>query len=91
MLDLLEMPRYRCHKEVHALKIEEVIDPTYEGDESDGSRILRFEEYAYAPILVDGDYVNKHKPEAGGYYVVYEDGYASFSPAAPFESGYTRI
>ena len=27
----------------------------------------------------------------GGYYVVYEDGYKSFSPAGAFESGYTPL
>ena len=37
------------------------------------------------------DVVEKHNPEAGGYYVVYEDGYKSFSPAKAFEEGYTRI
>ena len=33
----------------------------------------------------------KHDPQAGGYYVVYADGYQSFSPAQAFEEGYTRI
>jgi len=33
----------------------------------------------------------KHKPEVGGYYVVYADGYKSFSPAQAFEEGYTRV
>lgn len=37
------------------------------------------------------EYVAKHKPEVGGYYVVYEDGYKSFSPAGAFESGYTPL
>lgn len=87
----MEMPRYRSHKIVHALKIEEVIDPTKPGNESDGSRILRFEEYAYAPMRVSHDYVRKHNPQVGGYYVVYDGGYASWSPAEAFESGYTRL
>jgi hypothetical protein len=86
-----EMPRYKCHKEVWALKIEEVIDPTRDGCESDGTLILRFEDYGYAPIRVSRDYARKHSPKAGGYYVVYGDGYKSFSPASAFESGYTRI
>ena len=29
--------------------------------------------------------------KVGGYYVVYEDGYKSFSPAEAFESGYKRV
>ncbi len=84
-----EMPRYKCHKEVHALKIAEVIDPTKPNEETDGSRLLRGDE-GFAPIRVDHEFVRKHKPEAGGYYVVYADGYKSFSPAKAFEDGYTR-
>jgi hypothetical protein len=45
----------------------------------------------YAPFDVDGDFITKHKPEAGGYFVVYDDGYASFSPAKAFEEGYTQL
>jgi hypothetical protein len=86
-----EMPRYRSHKEVWALKIQDVIDPAEPGNESDGSRTLRFEDHVYAPISVDREYVRKHNPQAGGYYVVYADGYKSWSPAEAFESGYTRV
>lgn len=87
----VELPRWKCHKEVHALKIEAVKDPTESGNETDGSRVLIFAEKPFAPIRVNREYVAKHKPEAGGYYVVYEDGYKSFSPAKAFEDGYTRI
>ena len=86
-----EMPRYKCHKEVHALKILGVIDSSGPGEESDGTRMLTFFENGYAPIRVDYDYIRKHKAEPGGYYVVYKDGYKSFSPAEAFEDGYTRI
>ena len=85
-----EMPRYKCHKEVWALKIKDVIDPTKDGNESDGSRILVPVEAGYAPFRVKHDYVRKHNPQVGGYYVVYKGGYASFSPADAFEDGYTR-
>ena len=85
-----EMPRYRCHKEVWALKIAAVEDPTKPGNESDGSRVLSFTE-PYAPKRVDADYVRKHGPKAGGYFVVYKDGYQSFSPAEAFENGYARL
>jgi len=87
-----EMPRYRCHKEVWALKIAEVRDPVTEADhESDGSRIIVPSDAGYAPFRVERDYVRKHNPQAGGYYVVYKDGYKSFSPAAAFEEGYRLI
>lgn len=81
--DLTEMPRYKCHKEVHALKIAQVI--THEG----ATTIVPADE-GYAPFAVPPEYREKHKPQAGGYYVVYEDGYASFSPAKAFEDGYRK-
>jgi len=88
---MAEMPKYKCHKEVWALKIKEVRDTTEPGNETDGSRLIIPEEQGFAPFRVDHAYVSKHKPQAGGYYVVYEDGYKSFSPAKAFEDGYTKI
>lgn len=86
------MPRYECHKKVWALKIKSiVIDGAGEDRESDGSAMITPEDIGFAPFKVDHEYMAKHKPTAGGYYVVYEDGYKSFSPAEAFESGYTRI
>ena len=79
----VEMPKYKCHKEVWALKILEVI-------REDNTPKLRVGE-GFLPIAVTDDYCAKHKPEAGGYYVVYADGYKSFSPADAFESGYARL
>ena len=88
-----EMPRYKSHKEVWALKIASISydrdDAKAEGRETDGSAVITPEEDGYAPFKVPHDYVRKHKPEAGGYYVVYSDGYKSFSPAKAFEEGYT--
>ena len=42
-------------------------------------------------FLVDSDYVRKHKPEVGGYYVVYEGRLQVILSAAAFESGYTVL
>jgi len=83
----VEMPRYRSHKEVWALKIKEVI-VIYQSTE--GHRIVP-EDPRYAPIPISDEYLKKHDPKAGGYYVVYPDGYESWSPAEAFESGYTLI
>ena len=81
------MPRYRSHKEVWALKIKSVeLDSV-----TDGSATITPEEDGYAPFRVDHEYVRKHNPKAGGYYVVYADGYKSWSPAAAFEEGYILI
>ena len=90
-----EMPRYRSHKIVHALKIAK-IDRDAEragagNRETDGSALLFPAEDGYGPIRVDHSYMRKHDPKPGGYYVVYKDGYKSFSPAEAFEEGYTRI
>ena len=91
-----EMPRYKCHKEVHALKIAILQAATGDhasgqNEETDGGFLMYAEQPGYAPIKLDANWVRKHEPEAGGYYVVYEDGYASFSPAKAFEAGYTLI
>lgn len=86
-----EMPRFQCHKKVWALKIKAIRDTAEPGNESDGSRVIIPEEEGYAPFVVQLDYMRKHKPEVGGYYVVYEDGYKSYSPAKAFEDGYSRL
>lgn len=79
-----EMPRYLCHKQVWALKIKlaEI--------EVDGVTITP-EEPGYAPFKVSHRWWDSHNAHIGGYYVVYKDGYKSFSPANVFEDGYTRI
>lgn len=90
-----EMPKYKCHKEVHALKIEKVVRDAEvaqnENRETDGSATITPADEGFAPFKVDHAYVRKHSPEAGGYYVVYKDGYKSFSPAEAFEEGYTQV
>lgn len=91
-----ELPRYKCHKEVHAIKIRRIeyacdYCATPQNCETDNSALLIPIEDGFAPIRVSIEYLEKHQPEAGGYYVVYEDGYKSYSPAKAFELGYTRI
>lgn len=87
-----EMPKYLCHKKVHALKIASIKrDGEGEGRETDGSAIITPADKGYGPFRVESEFMRKHKPESGGYYVVYDDGYKSFSPAKAFEEGYTRI
>lgn len=83
-MDLIELPRYRCHKEVHALKISHVL-PNPRGIE------LHFSDTRYCPIEQSNAWFDKHKPEVGGYFVWYADGYKSYSPAAAFEEGYSLI
>ena len=88
-----EMPRYKCHKEVWALKIKKIErhNENVPNAETDGSAMITPEEGGYAPFRVEHDYMHKHKPEVGGYYVVYKGGYKSFSPAEAFEDGYAPL
>jgi hypothetical protein len=91
------LPRYKCHKEVCALKIKVV---EFDCDHPERARsnigngtlatIVPTDE-GYAPFRVGHEYLTKHRPEKGGYFVVYKDGYQSYSPAKAFEDGYTRI
>jgi hypothetical protein len=83
----MEMPRYRCHKIVHALKIDSLKPRTLD----DGTLLLTPTEQGYAPFILDAEFVSRHNPLTGGYYVVYADGHKSFSPAKAFEDGYTLI
>ncbi len=85
-----EMPRYKCHKEVWALKIK-AIELHNRMPDTDYSATITPEEPGYAPFEVTYDYQVNHNPRVGGYYIVYKDGYKSFSPADAFEEGYTLV
>lgn len=93
----IQLPRYRCHKVVQAAKITRITDPP-KGLEHSG-KILSLSlppdahgrERPQLFIFVTMNWIERHSPRIGGYYVVYKDGYASFSPAEAFEEGYTLI
>lgn len=84
-----KLPEYRSHKTVWALKIAD-IDFNHPAVPEGGALIVP-ENTTYAPFAVEAAYVKKHEPKAGGYYVVYRDGYKSWSPASEFEDGYTAV
>lgn len=94
-----EMPKYQCHKKVWALKIKQINKLTMSqrglvsDPQAEDGRLWEIvpENDQYAPFDVKESYISKHQPVEGGYYVVYEDGYASFSPADAFEGGYALI
>lgn len=92
MTEVAEMPKYKCQKEVWALKIAHIERRRLkENEEDDGAMLIMPADHGYGSFWVDADFVRKHGPHVGGYYVVYKDGYKSFSPAEAFEEGYTRI
>jgi hypothetical protein len=85
MPDFSTLPLYRCHKEVRAFKIAKIIlDPKR------GYLILA-DHPTLGSIWADDAWIAKTGAVAGGYYVVYSDGYVSYSPAKAFEEGYTQI
>lgn len=87
------MPEYKSHKTVRALKIASV-QPRFEQNNRNrpcAEVVLSFEDKGFANMTLPGEYWRKHQPQPGGYLVVYEDGYMSFSPAEAFESGYTPM
>lgn len=79
-----DLPQYLCHKKVRALKIGLVHKVA-------GQWMLTPTNAHFDEVPVSEDYIKRNVPHAGGYFVVYEDGYQSFSPAEAFEAGYTAI
>jgi len=80
IMDVSDMPKYVCKKEVRALELEAVNGVT-----------LVFVDKRYGATDVNLHWIGKHAPKAGGYFVVYRDGYTSYSPKAAFEEGYDII
>lgn len=84
------MKTFKSHKLVQAVKISQIV-------KHPGSPARYTDAYCYI-LGADGlkydlgpGWLDKHKPEPGGYLVRYSDGYQSYSPAAPFEQGYTEV
>lgn len=82
-----EMPRYECHKKVWAIKIAAV------EIHQDKSATIAPSDDGYAVFKTAPAWAERFKSTADdpGYYVVYEDGFASWSPSKAFEAGYVRI
>lgn len=80
-----QLPSYTCHKVVRAAKIT-----AKEWDGNFNQLRLIFGEVDKW-IYVDKKWVERNGPiHVGGYYVVYEDGYRSYSPSKAFENGYSK-
>lgn len=86
-------PRFLSHKVVEAVKIASI-----EFNAAANANIIYpFPDTGLAPFGVTDDYMQKHSPQAGGYWVRYgtdpsgTDTYESWSPAAAFEAGYSEM
>jgi hypothetical protein len=84
MNEQTQLSEYQCHKKVRAARIT-----GFRGNGTDTPDLLLGEINAVVSMLPD--WHEKHKPAIGGYYVVYDDGYQSFSPAKAFEDGYSKL
>lgn len=76
------MKTFACKKEVQAFKISDLdfgLDGVIYLSGVEGDR-----------QAVDFEYAKKHNPKIGGYFVKYDDGYQSWSPADKFEAGYVE-
>lgn len=92
----IQLPKYQRRTRVHALKITRTaLKPeqpaTAEQEATKALAVLYPEDERYSPFTVPYGWFERHSVQAPGYYVVYEDGYRSWSPVKAFEEGYTRI
>lgn len=76
------LPVFVCHKKVQAVKI------LSRGMDGESQHVL-YPAADLDPIPVTVEWLEKHVPKVGGYFVRYADGYESYSPAEAFEDGYT--
>ena len=84
-MDAVQLPAFKSHKTVRAAKITEL-----RGNGSPDMPDIVLGEISGIVSLLP-DWHERHKPQVGGYYVVYDDGYTSYSPAKAFEEGYAAV
>lgn len=83
----LELPSYRSIKSVKAAKITRL-----NRTQDEPATVVTVDAGRWPmDIQVPDSWLQKHEPQVGGYFVVYQDGYCSYSPSGPFEKGHIRI
>lgn len=86
IMDRWTLPRYVSHKEVGALEIAGLTSVGM--IEGVLSYRLEFKDERFASIVIDAKLCSRYEPVAGDFYVIYDDGYESFSPRKAFVEGY---
>jgi hypothetical protein len=77
------MPKYERPFTVWALRIAEILPPAgFEGS------MLIPADPERSPFPVTNDFIAKYKPEPGGYYILYANGYQTYMTAEQFEATY---
>jgi hypothetical protein len=77
------MKTYKSYKTVRAAKIKNIVVL------SESQTKLELEDSD--AIIVDKSFMSRHSPYVGGYYILYRDGYQSYSPKDAFEGGYEEV
>jgi hypothetical protein len=88
------LPRWRCHKEVSADRIKAIRLLDSERDTEvlpDGDSGTRWDLAGGTTVVVSNDLIARGTPRVGDYFVIYADGYESWSPRGAFEEGYDAI
>lgn len=82
-----ELPKWKCHKIVHAVKIDNFVAC------EDGVMLSPITGSGYARFKVPAEVFARSFPPVGDqfYYVVYDGGYQSWSPVKEFEDGYALL
>ena len=79
-----ELPQYQNHAVVSAIRVASI------HSDADGRWLITPVLIDVPPFEVGAEYVQKHNPVAGGYYVTGADG-EGFIPASAFERDHTLI
>lgn len=82
-----KLARWRSHKLVRAARILGFAG----ADHASTRMVLELADGETAEVAPASNMFVRYQPVAGDYYVVYDDDYASISPAKAFEEGYDRI
>ncbi len=97
MIEASKLKRWQSHKIVHAGKIvsitEVIGDAVGDGKigptETNTELAIETADGAVESVIPEPKMFARYTPVVGDYYVVYDDGYASISPAKAFEEGYS--
>ena len=76
------LQQYQSIKRVLAGEITEVVEAGAYVREADGTSVLR---------VFPENFTARYQPQVGDFWVVYDDGYQSVSPRAPFLAGYVPV
>jgi hypothetical protein len=89
------LPLWKCHKVVRAAPIRAVYPAEGDGSKSAPEGWMVYLDGGPAPdgfpsVFVKSEVFVRGLPMPGDYFVIYDDGYQSWSPKKTFEEGYSQ-